>query len=68
MFTDRYLELVRKIRMWMPSHFREGKVWFVLILACSLVFNMLLYALINPYTNGAVFPLVYVAALLLLLY
>ena len=52
----------------MPLHFREGKVWFVFILACSLVFNMLLYALINPYTSGAVFPLVYMAALVLLLY
>jgi signal transduction histidine kinase/CheY-like chemotaxis protein len=68
MFTDGFMALGQKIRLWMPSHFREGKVWFVFILACSLVFNMLLYALINPYAYGAVFPLVYVVALVLLLY
>jgi signal transduction histidine kinase/CheY-like chemotaxis protein len=67
MFRDRLKVLYREVMKRIPAHLLEGKSWFAFVLTCSLICNMLLYALINPYEHGAVYPLVYVTALLVLI-
>ena len=59
--------IVRKLIPLLPEAFREGKNPYVFVLVCSLIGNMLIYAVVNPYENGSLFPLLYSAALLTLI-
>lgn len=59
--------IVRKLLPLLPEAFREGKNPYVFVLVCSLIGNMLIYAVVNPYANGTLYPLLYSASLLTLI-
>jgi signal transduction histidine kinase/CheY-like chemotaxis protein len=56
--------IVRKMLPLLPEVFREGKNPYVFVLVCGLIFNMLIYAVFNPYENGSLYPLLYSGSLL----
>jgi signal transduction histidine kinase/CheY-like chemotaxis protein len=52
---------------WMPEAFRTGKNPYVYVLALALIGLMLVYAVVNPYSNGCLYPLLYACALIALM-
>ncbi len=52
---------------WMPKAFRRGKNPYVFVLAWALIGMMLVYAVLNPYENGCLYPLLYAGSLLALM-
>jgi len=52
------------IRPWMPPVFRQANNPYLFVLTSALIGILLIYAVINPYDNGCLYPLLYAGALL----
>ena len=55
------------IRPWMPPVFRQANNPYLFVLTSALIGILLIYAVINPYDNGCLYPLLYAGALLCLM-
>jgi signal transduction histidine kinase len=55
------------IRPWMPPVFRQANNPYLFVLTSALIGILLIYAVINPYANGCLYPLMYAGALLCLM-
>lgn len=68
MRLDAAAHSIRKLHALLPAVFRDGKNPYVFVMVCGLICIMLIYAIFNPYENGSLYPLIYVAALLALIF
>ena len=57
---------IQALLPWMPANLRQGKNPYLFVLVWALIAILLVYAVVNPYDNGCLYPLLYASALIVL--
>jgi signal transduction histidine kinase/CheY-like chemotaxis protein len=63
MKTDERNFIIEALLPWMPETFRRDKNPYVFVLVWALIFIMMVYAVVNPYPDGCLYPMLYALAL-----